>query len=168
MPLKVTSFTVSPEQRERLYRLVPQAGWSILSSTELSGVLPDLYVAKIDSVIGVSSPTSSGGTCLMLNNLRVDTGTTLIDQDPLGMFVGSTGVSSTAVLVHHGDWDDRSWEASSDLWRQVEASGIGKYYMMNPPEGLRSGKLDELPKGTSGALQSVLDALRSRKTTSSA
>lgn len=168
MPLKVTAFTFSPEQCERLNRLVPQVGWSILSSTELSGVLPERYIAKIDSLIGVRSPTSSGGTCLMLNSLRVDPRTTLIDQDPLALFVGSTGVSSTAVLVHHGDWDDRSWEASSDLWRQVEDSGIGKYYMLNPPGGLRSGSLDELPKGTSGALQSVLDALRSRRTTSSA
>jgi hypothetical protein len=90
VPLKVTAFTFSTEQRERLQRLVPQTGWSILSSTELSGILPDRYVAKIDSVIGVSCPTSSGGTCLMLNSLRVDTRTRLIDQDRLGMFVSST------------------------------------------------------------------------------
>jgi hypothetical protein len=115
MALKVTSFTFSTEQRQRLQRLVPETGWSILSSTELSGILPDRYVAKIDSVIGVSCPTSSGGTCLMLNSLRVDTRTRLIDQDPLGMFVSSTGVSSSGVLVHHGDWDDRSWQASSGL-----------------------------------------------------
>jgi hypothetical protein len=103
----------------------------------------------------------------MFNSLRVDTRTRLIDQDPLGMFVTSTGVSSTAVLVHHGDWDDRSWEASSSLWRDVEESGIGKYYLTNPPTGVRSGSLAELPKGTVGALETVLQALRARTTTSS-
>src|SRR4051812_1583902 len=114
VPLKVTTFTFSAEQRGRLNRLVPETGWSILSSTELSGILPERYLTKVDSVIEVSSPTSSGGTCLMLNSLRVDARTTLIDQDPLGMFVNSTGVSSAAVLVHHGDWDARSWEASAE------------------------------------------------------
>jgi hypothetical protein len=103
---------------------MPDTGWSILSSTELSGVLPDRYVAMIDSVIGVSCPTSSGGSCLMRNSLRVDTRARLIDQDPLGMFLSSTGVTARGVLVHHGDWDDRSWEASSTLWRDVEESGV--------------------------------------------
>ena len=168
MALKVTAFNFSSEQQERLTKLVPETGWSILSSTELVGILPDRYVAKLDSVIAVSCPTSSGGTCLLLNSLRVDAGTRLIDQDPLGMFVSSTGVSSSAVLVHHGDWDNRSWEASSDLWRDVEESGIGKYYLSNPPEGRDSGSLAELPNGTSGALENVLQALRAQKTTSSA
>jgi hypothetical protein len=166
--LKVTRFTFSPEQQERLGKLVPRTGWSILSSTELSGILPDRYLDKVDSVIGVSSPTSTGGTCLMFNSLRVDTRTRLIDQDPLGMFVTSTGVSSHGVLVHHGDWDDRSWKASSGLWRDVDESGVGKYYLSNPPSGRYSGSLTELPKGVSGALESVLQALRSRSTTSSA
>jgi hypothetical protein len=167
MALKVTEFAFSPEQRERLGKLVPETGWSILSSTELSGILPDRYLAKLDSVIGVSCPTSSGGTCLMFNSLRVDTGTRLVDQDPLGVFVSSSGVSSRGVLIHHGDWDDRSWEASSRLWDDVEESGVGRYYQSNPPEGRHSGALAELPKGTSGALDSVLQALRARKTTSS-
>jgi hypothetical protein len=166
--LKVTAFTFSQDQRERLHRVVPEIGWAILSSTELVGILPDSYVKKIDAVIAVSCPTSSGGSCLMLNSLRVDIRTRLIDQDPLGVFVNSTGLSSSGVLVHHGDWDDRSWEASSELWRDVEESGVGKYYLSNPPAGIRSGSLAELPKGTSGALETVLKALRVRKTTSSA
>jgi hypothetical protein len=167
MPLKVTAFEFSREQRDRLETLVPESGWSILSSTELSGIFPERYIAKIDSVIGVSCPTSSGGTCLMLNSLRVDARTRLIDQDPLGVFVGSTGESVIGVQVHHGDWDDRSWEASTTLWREVEESGIGKYYHSNPPSGLRSGSLADLPKGTSGALNTVLRALRAQKSTSS-
>ena len=161
MAIKVTAFSVSPEQKRRLRALLPDAGWSILSSTELSGLLPEPYLAKLDSVIGVSSPTSSGGTCLLFNNLRVDARAHLIDQDPLGMFA-STGTSSAAVLVHHGDWDERSWEASSGLWREVQEAGIGKYYLSNPPAGRRSGTLDELPGGTAGALENVLRALRER------
>ena len=147
MALKVTWFRFSPEQRQRIGELVRESGWSILSSTELLGILPDRYIAKVDSVIGVSAPTSSSGTCVMFNNLRVDTKARLIDQDQLGMFVTSTGVSSSAVLVHHGDWDDRSWEASSALWQDVESSGIGKYFFSNPPTGQQSGSLADLPKG---------------------
>lgn len=161
MAIKVSAFSVSAEQKRLLRAVVPEAGWSILSSTELGGLLPEAYLAKIDSVIGVSTPTSSGGTCLLFNNLRVDERTRLIDQDPLGMFA-STGASSTAVLVHHGDWDQRSWEASSGLWREIQESGIGKYYRSNPPVGRQSGTLQELPDGTSGALDTVLRALRER------
>jgi len=134
MPLKVTAFGIQPDQKQRLRETLPEAGWAILSSTELTGILPEPYLAKVDSVIGVSTPTSSGGTCLVFTSLRVDLRSRLIDQDPLGMFVTSTGISSTAVLVHHGDWDQRSWEASSGLWRELEESGIGKYYLSNPPE----------------------------------
>lgn len=168
MALKVTWFRFPPEQQRRIGELVPGSGWALLSSTELCGILPDEYMAKVDSVIGVSAPTSTGGTCVMFNNLRVDTGARLIDQDPLGMFLTSSGVSSSGVLVHHGDWDDRSWEASSALWRDVEDSGIGGYFLSDPPAGRGSGSLADLPKGTAGALERVLEALRARKSTSSA
>lgn len=163
MALKVSWFTFAPDQQRRIEGLVPQAGWSLISRDGLRGVLPDAYLAKVDSVIGVSAPTSTAGTCLMFNNLRVDTGAYLIDQDPLGFFLSSSGVSSSGVLVHHGDWDDRSWEASTTLWRDVEDSGIGGFFPAHPPEGRDAGSLTELPKGAKGALGRILDALRARK-----
>ena len=165
MALKVSWFTFVPEQQRRIEGLVPQSGWSLISRDELCGILPNRYLPKVDSVIGVSAPTSTGGTCLMFTNLRVDTGTYLVDQDPLGFFLSSSGVSSSGVLVHHGDWDDRSWGASTALWREVEETGIGGYFAANPPEGRSSGSLMELPKGIGGALERVLDALRARKAT---
>lgn len=166
MRIKVTWFSFSPEQQRRIGELVPEGGWSLLSSTELSGILPERYLAKVDSVIAVSAPTSTGGTCTMFNSLRVDTRTRLVDQDPLGMFVASTGVTASGVLIHHGDWDDRSWEASSAPWGDVADSGVGKYFLSNPPTGQCSGSLADLPKGNTGALERVLEALRARKSTS--
>jgi hypothetical protein len=167
MALKVTSFELSPEQIARLRDLVPERRWAVLSSTELNGVLPDRFLAKVDSVIAVASPTSSGGTCLLFNALRVDEPARLVDQEPLGLFLRSTEENSTGVLVHHGSWDDRSWKASSELWRGVAESGIGNYFLTNPPEGRHSGTLEELPRGTAGALDHVLKALRDRHRTSS-
>lgn len=163
MALKVSWFRFTPTQQRQIERLIPDLGWSLISRNELEGILPERYVSKVDSVIGLSAPTSTGGTCLMFTNLRVDTGAHVIDQDPLGFFLSSSGVSSTGALVHHGDWDDRSREASTTLWREVEESGIGGYFATSPPEGRRSGSLTELPKCVGGALERVLVTLRSRK-----
>jgi len=104
----------------------------------------------------------------MFNNLRVDDRAQLIDQESLGLFLRTTGEGSTGVLIHHGNWDERSWEASSGLWRAFEESGVGKYYLSHPADGRRSGSLEDLPKGNAGALENVLKALRSRKRSSSA
>ena len=55
--IRLTEFQISAERTNQLRALVPESGWSILSSTELTGVLPDRFLGKVDSVIGVSSPT---------------------------------------------------------------------------------------------------------------
>ena len=129
----------------------------MLPTSILDPILPKTYLAKVDSIISVTAPSSSGGDLVMFNNLRVDTRMHLIDQDPFAVFQNSTGLTATAVLQHHGSWMDRSW-TSTGIWQCPSAGG---YFLANPPANRRSGSLDDLPKGNADAIIASLKTLRS-------
>jgi len=161
MSLTYTKFTLSAAYQQKVEELADGDGWNLLPASALDGILPAAYLSKVDSVVKVSVPTSSGGTCVMFNNLRVDARTRLIDQDPFAFFKNSTGVTQHGVLLHHGSWAERSWNPSTCLWRHVNENGIGGYFIDNPPGNRCSTSTDDLPRGHVGALAASLKVLRS-------
>jgi hypothetical protein len=152
---------IKAEQQAELTQLANCPGWTILPTARLTDVLPPTLVPKVDSVMVVAERTSTGGTYLMLNALRIDGQE--IDQQPFGLIVSSTGASSSGVWIDHGGWPERTSDPPIGFWEYVEQSGIGGYFYANPPANARSGTLDQLVGGHRGAFSKIVDVLRRRK-----
>lgn len=141
---------------------MPSSRWRIIRGIELPTVFPNAFRAKIDSAVVMSAPTSTGGTYLAYSANRVDYKDRRIDIEPFGLIVHSSGPSSSGVFLHHGDWEGRTEPPPAEFWNVVADSGIGDYFHSNPPEGLREGTLDHLPRGHRGAFDAVIREIRAR------
>ena len=161
--IRFSPITTTPDQQRVIERIDRGSGWSLEPASILSCFRPQTFVSKIDSVIVSFAPTSSGGTSVLLNSLRIDTRAGMVDEDPIAFFQNSTGITQIGVHVHHGSWGERSWAISSDLRHHVSQRGVGGYFLSNPPNNLRSGSLDDLPPGNLGAIGAAVEALRSLK-----
>jgi hypothetical protein len=89
----------------------------------------------------------------------------MIDIHPLGLIVGSTGASDAAVFLDHGGWSGRSQAPPPAFWDRFVESGIGDYFLADPPDGLLEGKIEQLPVGHRGALDALVREIRSREDT---
>jgi hypothetical protein len=162
VPTKPNWLTLCEDHRQELGDCVQSPGWRIIPGSELPSVFPDLFRQKIDSAVVVTAPTSTGGTYLAYSANRVDYKEQMIDVEPFGLIVHSTGPSSSGVFLHHGDWDGRSESPPDGFWEEASRSGIGDYFFSNPPGGLREGTLDQLPKGHRGAFDALVVEIRAR------
>jgi hypothetical protein len=163
VPLKVSLIDLSTSQQDELDSLLCPPSWRILSARELPSLFPESFRNKIDSALLIAQPTSTGGVYLGLSAHRVDVKDQAVDIEPFGVIVHSTGSSSVGAFVHHGSWEQRTQYPSVDFWEVVTISGIGDYYLANPPTGIREGTLEQLPKGDRGAFDAVILALQARK-----
>ncbi len=161
MAQRVTWVRLNADQQQGLTNLSRTPGWRVVPTKELAPILPPGLVPKLDALMLVAEPTSTGGIYLMLNALRVDRDE--IDQQPLGVIVSSTGASSSGVWVDHGRWEGRTIDLPDDFLDTVDSSTIGSYYYANPPSGMREGDLDQLSGGHREAFAKVTGLLRSRK-----
>lgn len=163
MPEKPSWINLRSEQADELNALLPSPGWRLLPGSELPSVFPDTFRAKIDSALLIAAPTSTGGTYLAFSAIRVEPKTREIDIEPFGVIVHSTGPSPSGVFIHHGTWEGRITDPPAGFWEEVSRSGIGDYFLTNPPAALRSGALAELPRGHRGAFDAVVREIRARE-----
>lgn len=147
------NLTLTQQQELDAFSRMP--GWRLLSKESLPTVFPQSFREKLDSGIVIAAPTSSGGTWLVFNALRVDSRDQAIDQEPFAIIVHSTGAASSGMFLHHGDWPGRTESPPSGFWDRVQESGIGNYFYSNPPSGLTSGDLYQLPPGHREAFEKV-------------
>jgi hypothetical protein len=153
---------LSSEQQAELDLVVPSMRWRLIGQNELPAVFPKTFRQRIDSAIVVSTPTSTGGAYLAYSANRVDFKDRSIDIEPFGLIVNSTGVSSIGVFLHHGDWLGRTGPPPAHFWNHVSESGVGNYFRSNPPNGLLSGTIDQLPAGHRQAFDEVIREIRRR------
>lgn len=160
MAPKTNWISLTPEDQAEFERFVPLSGWRIVPQSELPGVFPTDFRAKIDSAFVIAQKTPTGGTYLVVNALRVDYKDKAIDQEPFGLIVHATGASSSGMFLHHGNWEGRTEPPPPGFWIQISASGIGDYFYTYPPASRREGTLDELPKGHRQASEAVIFRIR--------
>ena len=160
---KSNSINLRSEQQDELDRLLRPSGWRLLPGRDLPSVFPASFRAKIDSALLIAAPTSTGGTYLAFSANRVDLKARAIDIEPFGVIVHSTGSSPSGVFIHHGTWEGRTTDPPPGFWEEASRSGIGEYFLTNPPEGLRSGTLEQLPRGHRGAFDAVIREIRARE-----
>lgn len=153
---------LTPDQQVELESFMPRSGWRVVASSALPSAIPESLRRKIDSALVVASPTSSGGICLLVSNVRVDFRARALDLEPFALFVGSSGADSTGLLVHHGSWRGRTHRPPASFWAEASSSKVGDYYLATPPSGRLEGTLDELPPPHAGALEQVLRTIRSQ------
>jgi hypothetical protein len=158
---KTSWFNLTEEQSKEFEDVDMQTGWKIIQQNDLPSVLPSDFRKKIDSAVMITAPTSTGGTYLVYNNLRVEQKEKAIDQHPFAIIVHSTGPSPSGILIHHGKWEGRTTKAPEVFWNYVNESGVGNYFYTNPPNGLSSGTLDELPDGHRDAFEKIINRIRS-------
>ena len=162
MPLKPSWVTLTADQQRELEVSVRPGEWRIVPRLELPSAFPESFRAKMDSALVIAAPTSTGGTYLAYSAHRIDHKDRAVDIEPLGLIVHSTGASSSAVFLHHGDWPGRTDHPPSSVWDEVARSTVGDYYKTNPPDGLFKGTIDQLPRGHRGAFDALISQIRRR------
>ena len=164
MTPKSSWVSLSSTQRDELHRFAQLPGWRLVSSESIPTIFPSAFRSKLDSGVMIAAPTSSGGTYLVFNARRVDFKDRAIDQEPFAVIVHSSGPDPSGMFLHHGDWEGRTETPYSSFWSQVDESGVGDYFLANPPSGRTSGSLDELSRGDRGAFETAIRYLRSSNT----
>lgn len=89
MGKKTSWFTLTTTQCKEIENVGMRSGWKLLSQESLPSVLPLDFRKKVDTAVMIAAPTSTGGTFLVYNNLRVDHKTAAVDQHafcPHGQF----------------------------------------------------------------------------------
>jgi len=158
---KTSWFTLSTTQCKEIETIGMRSGWKRLSQESLPSILPSDLRKKVDTAVMIAAPTSTGGTYLVYNNLRVDHKAGAIDQHPFALIVHSTGPSASGMLIHHGKWKERTTNPPKAFWDHVNESGVGNYFYTNPPSGLSSGTLDQLPENHREAFEHIITRIRS-------
>ena len=160
MPPKPSWFSLTTTQQRELEAYARMPGWRILSKESLPTVFPPTFRRKLDSGVLIAGPTSSGGTYLVCNALRVDARARAIDQEPFAVIVHTAGASTAAMFLHHGTGPRRTQPPPPGFWEQVAESGVGNYFLVNPPSGTTGGTLDQLPADHRAAFDSAISHVR--------
>ena len=155
--------SLTTTQQSELQPFDLTAGWQVLSHQSIPTVFPEPFRNKLDSAVVISAPTSSGGTWLVFNALRPDRRAGQIDQEPFAIIIHSTGADPSGMFLHHGKWRGRSQKPPDGFWAHVDESGIGNYFLANPPSELTQGPLDQLPAGHREAFESATMHYRSSR-----
>ena len=135
-------------------------GWKIVGFDDLPAGLPEGLRKKCDSAVVVVSGSAGTRAFAVWNNLRYDERAGEIDQHPFAVMLVSGSTVPTASIVDHGNWQDRSTHASPEFVQHVQASGIGNYFLANPPTATASGSLDELEGGIRDAFAQGVQSLK--------
>jgi len=163
LPETPSWYNLSSTQQDELVPLLPTPGtWRVMPGAELPSVFPPTLRTKIASALVIATPTSTGGTYLVFSAHRLDRPRSEIDIQPFALIVHSTGPAASGVYVQHGSWDGRTRRPPAAFWDEVSSSGIGSYFLTEPPTGVREGTLAQLPKGDQGAFDAAVRYIRSR------
>ena len=113
--MSLSWIALSTAQQDELLQYQMAPGWRLLQQSSLPSCYSTGLLPKLDSGLLISSPISTGGVILVINNYRVDFKTRLIDQQPFAVIVYTTGVGSMGCFANHGDWRNRSAAPPADF-----------------------------------------------------
>ena len=141
--MRSSYFDISTENLVDWWDLCPTGEYRVLSPLSLPALIPDRLIQKVDSSV-IAAFGTQGGTVYMVNLNRVDHRAQAIDQQPfLLAFVGTLPVGS-GVLVHHGNWTDRTIRPPAEFWNHIQRSGLGAVWPLSTLPVHSAGSLSEL------------------------
>ena len=138
--MKLSKYNRPYREFEWWNNLCPGGHWKQVSPSVFEGILPQGLLVKTNSALVMSSD-SGDATAFVTNLLRVDTGASAIDQEPLILTFDHSLSEVNGYFVHHGDWEGRSEYPGDTFFAAIEASGIEFHY-----------PYDVIPAGSSGLM----------------
>jgi hypothetical protein len=132
---------------EQLFHECPEGTYIVVSPNEARDLIPTLsesHLAKADSVFIMCSGTDSGLAYYMANINRVENGTLMIDQDPLGFAVFEQQPLVSGCYIQHGDWMGRTIMPPDDFEEYVLNSGLGNCFPLPTMPPNSKGKIEQL------------------------
>jgi hypothetical protein len=156
---------LTPSQQRELDSIVPTPGRRLVPKENIPSVFPVSFREKMDSAVMISAPTSTGGTFLVFNAIRLDAKAMAFDQEPFAIIVHTTGSDSEGLFLHHGSWEGRTEHPSTAFWDELSKSNVGNYFLSAPPSGMKSGSLEQLPVGHRKAFAEITEWIRREHST---
>lgn len=135
-------------------RVAAGDGFRVIGRADFPQCLPPSLAAKFDSAVQIVSGSGTDSACLVWNFRRVDGSD--IDEHPFGVFVVSGSVSPSGAFLDHGNWPNRTTPIDPMFAAHISASGIGNYFLANPPNGMGSGSLAQLGSSDTAAYSTFI------------
>ena len=152
MPNKVYPFDLDADDATELAKRIGSGdGFAVIGPSDIPSFIPYSFLKKVDSAVQIIS-----GNVIMFNFRRVDYN--CVDQHPFGAVIASGNRAISSSFLDHGDWENRTSPISEGFLNHISASGIGGYFLKNPPDGRQSGTLSDLPKGDLDAFNQFLSS----------
>lgn len=130
------------DRRDAEARVSSGDGFRVIGKAEFPNCVPARLSDKFDSAVQVVSGSGTEDACLVLNFRRVDGND--LDEHPFGIFVVSGSAAPSGAFLDHGNWPDRTTPIEPAFAQHISSSGIGDYFLANPPAGKLHGTLSEL------------------------
>ena len=166
--MKFSTLAVMTEQQIELNNLVEEfnsgSWYKFLSQKEIPSVFPETLKQKLSHAILMVDKSTTFNTFLMCNGVRIDSNSSAIDDQPFGIVITSTGASTEGIIIHHGDWLNRTKELTQELKTVLNSTSLADYYpVINPPLE-NSGHLSELDKTSHlGAFKAIVNYFEEKK-----
>jgi hypothetical protein len=131
-------------------------GFFHVTKQDVQGFLPAALASKWDSALAIISGSSSPDGALVIIGHRIDEPAGKLDHHPFAVAVSGSDPASSGIFVDHLSTLSRSIDLPSGFSAGFWSSGMSNYYERNPPFGLASGSLPQLPAPAKAALGVVL------------
>ena len=149
--------------------LCPIGEYRVYSTNELNGLspVPNDLLDKCDSVVIQASGCSEENKVYYVANLnRFDQKDknfgNAFDQQPFGFVVLNKQPEPSGVLLHHGDWPNRTTGVPEIICEIIDASGIGNCHQISELPPNRAGRIGDLTISSQNtALDKIVKRLRS-------
>jgi hypothetical protein len=145
--MKYSWVDVKNKDFEQLFRECPEGAYIVVNpekTKELIPVLSESHLAKADSVFIMCSGTVSGLAYYMANLNRIENGTLMIDQDPLGFAVFNDQPLISGCYIQHGNWMGRTIMPPTGFREYVLNSGLGNCFPLPTMPTHSVGNIEEL------------------------
>lgn len=138
---------ISNGKFQQLFSECSVGNYIIVTPNEAGKLIPTLskpHLAKADSVFIMCSGTVSGIAYYMANINRVENGSLMIDQDPLGFAVFENEPLVSGCYIQHGNWMGRTIMPPSGFSEYILNSGLGNCFPLPTLPPKPQGSIEEL------------------------
>jgi hypothetical protein len=145
--MKYSWVDVKANDFDQLFHECPEGNYIVVNPEEAKDLIPTLsesHLAKADSVFIMCSGTNTGVAYYMANVNRVENGTFIIDQDPLGFAVFDHQPNVSGCFIQHGNWMERTINPPSGFGEYILTSGLGNCFPLPTLPPNSRGKIEEL------------------------
>jgi len=135
-------------------------GFFHLAAQELPSAITGSLRPKWDSALAIVSGSAGSNGVVVLLGHRIDSKAGKMDHHPFAVAISSSVADSSGVFVNHLSSTSRSIDLPTGFATAFVNSNISNYYYDNPPFGVASGSLPQLPEPAREALGKVVTLLK--------